>query len=102
MKNKDELEKLKLKIIQILKKRGIKKAGIFGSFARGEQTKKSDIDILVTFDHSIHHSYFDFINIKDDFQNTLGREVDLVEKESLRNPFRKAMILSSAMRIYAA
>ena len=90
------------KIILLAKRHHILDLSLFGSVLRDDFSDSSDIDILVTFDHSIHHSYFDFINIKDDFQNTLGREVDLVEKESLRNPFRKAMILSSAMRIYAA
>ena len=45
--NKSAIEKIKPKIIKILKKNKIKKAGIFGSYARGEQKKNSDIDILV-------------------------------------------------------
>src|SRR3989344_3383189 len=50
LRNKDKkrelfLKKIKPKIIKILKKNKIKKAGIFGSYARGEQKKNSDIDI---------------------------------------------------------
>ena len=50
IKKNNELEKLKQKIIRILKKNGIRKAGIFGSFARGENKKRSDIDILIKYD----------------------------------------------------
>ena len=42
-----EIEKIKSKIVKILKKNKVKKAGIFGSYARGEQKKNSDIDIVV-------------------------------------------------------
>jgi predicted nucleotidyltransferase len=41
------LKKIKPKILNIINKRGIKRAGIFGSYARGEQKKNSDIDILI-------------------------------------------------------
>ncbi len=42
-----ELKELKSKIRKVLKKHGVVRAGIFGSYARGEQKKNSDIDILV-------------------------------------------------------
>jgi len=42
-----EINKIKSKVKRILKKNGVVKAGIFGSYARGEQTKESDIDILI-------------------------------------------------------
>ena len=51
--NRNKIEELKPKIIKILKQKGIKKAGIFGSYARGEQTKKSDVDILIEFNGSL-------------------------------------------------
>ena len=48
-----ELNKLKIKIRKVLKKYEIVKAGIFGSYARGEQKKNSDIDILIEFNGSL-------------------------------------------------
>ncbi len=45
--NKDKIEEIKAKILPILKKYGVKRAGIFGSFVRGEETQESDIDIRV-------------------------------------------------------
>ena len=47
MKKNHDIKKIEKKIIPILKKNSIVRAGIFGSYARGEQKKKSDIDILI-------------------------------------------------------
>lgn len=49
----NELKKLKPMIVRTLKKDGIKKAGIFGSFVRGEEKKNSDIDILIQFNSGL-------------------------------------------------
>ncbi len=42
-----ELQKIKKIVAPLLRRRGVVKAGIFGSYARGEQKKKSDVDLLV-------------------------------------------------------
>jgi len=46
---KVKLSEIKIKSVPILKRHGIRKAAIFGSYVRGEETKDSDIDILVEF-----------------------------------------------------
>ena len=50
---KKEIAEIKRKIAPVLKRNGVKRAGIFGSYARGEQKKNSDIDILIEFDGSL-------------------------------------------------
>ena len=50
---KKEIEKIKKKIIPILKKHKVTRAGIFGSYARGEQKKESDVDILIEINDSV-------------------------------------------------
>lgn len=72
-----EIEDVKKKIVPILKHHGVKKAGLFGSLVRGELSRKSDIDILVEIDEDI--SLLDFVGIKLEIEETLGRKVDLVE-----------------------
>ena len=47
------IEKLKPEIVKLLKKHKVVRAGIFGSYARGENKKGSDIDILIEFDGSL-------------------------------------------------
>ena len=92
---KKEIEKLKPKIIKILKKNKIKKAGIFGSFAKGEQKKNSDIDIIVEPPKGIG---FGFVGIEFELENNLGRKVDLVSYNGL-SPYLKDKILNEEVRI---
>ena len=89
------LEKIAKKILPILKKNGVAKAGIFGSVARGEQKKGSDIDILVEFDGSL----LDLVRLERELQEKLGRKVDLLTYNSI-SPYLKERILKDEVRIY--
>ena len=64
----------------------IVKAWVFGSFARGEEKKDSDLDILVDYDPSANLSLLGAIRYKLDMEKLIGREVDLVENGYLK-PF---------------
>jgi predicted nucleotidyltransferase len=75
---------------------------IFGSSLRDDFNKDSDIDILVSFNKDSNITLFDVIELEKEFTELLKREVDIVEKESLKNPIRKNKILSSREIIYAA
>jgi len=84
------LEEIKLKIIPILKKYNVKKAGIFGSYARGEQRETSDIDILVDIDDDL--SLLDFASLKVELEEILGKKVDLVEYATIKSKLRKEIL----------
>ena len=61
------------------------KAWLFGSFARGEETPDSDVDILVRFDRTnTHIGLFAFGRMHRELEEKLGRKVDLVEEGTLR------------------
>lgn len=90
------LNKLKPIIVRILKKNGVTKAGIFGSYARREQKKKSDIDILVKTKKSM--SLLGFSHIKTELEDALGRKVDLVEYSTIK-PLIKEQILNEEIRV---
>lgn len=62
------------------------RAWVFGSFARGEETPASDLDLLVDYDHSVSISLLDIVRYKLELQKILGRDVDLVENGYLK-PF---------------
>lgn len=68
-------------IIAILRRRGVAHAGIFGSFARGEQRPDSDLDLLVEFEG--RSSLLDMAGLKLDLQDLLGRGVDVVTPDGL-------------------
>ena len=89
-------------VIKICKKYFISELSIFGSSIRDDFTDKSDVDILVSFIINSKITLFDIIELENEFKNILGREVDVVEKESLKNPIRKNKILESREIIYAA
>ena len=59
------------------------RAYIFGSYARGDYSPGSDIDILVTFDKSAQVSLFDHLGMTYDLQDILGMDVDLVTEGTL-------------------
>ena len=58
-------------------------AYLFGSCARGEETKDSDVDIMVDLDKSKPMGLFQYVTMKLDLQDLLHREVDLVESNEL-------------------
>ncbi len=74
-----------------LKKYGIEKIALFGSFVRNEQKKGSDIDFLVQFSKGAK-KYDNFINLAYYLEELLGKKVDLVTKESL-SPYIKPYII---------
>lgn len=95
-KKNNEIEKMKPKIVKVLKKHGVKRAGIFGSYARGEQTKNSDVDILVEFEKDI--SLFDFTGIKLEVEDSIGKKVDLVQYRIIKPKIKKS-VLNDEVRI---
>lgn len=72
------------KMADYFKTQPVKKAWLFGSFARGEETPESDVDVLVEFDRSQPIGLFRFAQIHLDMEDLLGRKVDLVEDGMLR------------------
>ncbi|HLC91271.1 MAG TPA: nucleotidyltransferase family protein [Candidatus Nanoarchaeia archaeon] len=92
----NDLTIIKRKILPVLKKHGVLRAGIFGSYARGEQKKGSDIDILVKTRKTV--SLFGFVGIKLEAEKILGKKVDLVEYSALK-PRLRENILKDEVRI---
>jgi len=72
-----------IKIADYFKTQPVLKAWLFGSFSRGEQTEKSDVDILVEFDREARISLMDHATMKCDLEDLLDREVDLVKEGTL-------------------
>ena len=64
----------------------ITKAWVFGSFARGEETPESDLDLLVDYDKDAHVSLLDLVRYKLKLEESINREVDLIPNGSLK-PF---------------
>ena len=89
-------------VICLCKKYFIIELSIFGSSIRDDFTQNSDVDILVSFEKNSKITLFDIMELEKKFSQLLSRKVDIVEKESLKNPIRKNKILSTCEIIYAA
>ncbi len=80
----------------------IRELSLFGSALRDDFGPESDLYFLVSFAPDAGWDLFDPITMKQELEDRFGRPVDLVEKEALRNPWRKYEILRTHEVIYAA
>jgi predicted nucleotidyltransferase len=91
----------KEKIEDFCRRWKIAEFSLFGSVLREDFGSESDVDVLVSFSPDIPWSLFDWIDMIDELKEIFGREVDLVEKSGLRNPFRRREILQNRQVVYA-
>ncbi|HNZ88138.1 MAG TPA: nucleotidyltransferase family protein [Methanofastidiosum sp.] len=96
---KVKLSEIKIKSVPILKRHGIRKAAIFGSYVRGEETKDSDIDILVEFKDIENKSLLDLIGLEQDLEEFLNKKVDVITYNSI-HPLLKEYILKEQEVFY--
>ena len=90
------------KIAAFCAHRKIREFSLFGLVLRDDFRPDSDVDVLVTFDPDARWSLFDLVDMQEELKVLFGRDVDLVETEGLRNPFRRRSILRSKEVIHAA
>jgi len=90
------------RIVALCRKWKVREMALFGSVLRPDFRPDSDVDLLVTFDDDAPWSLWDLLDMRAELREVFGREVDLVERRSLQNPFRRCSILRSKRVIYAA
>jgi predicted nucleotidyltransferase len=92
----NEIERLKKEMIPILKKNGVIKAGIFGSYARGEQKKNSDIDVLVEFNEI--KGLFELVHLQLALEDKIKKKFDVLTYNSV-HPYIKEYVMKDEVRI---
>src|SRR5436309_15879049 len=75
---------------------------LFGSVLREDFRPDSDVDVLVSFQPTAPWSLWDLLEMQEQLGAILERPVDLIEKEALRNPYRRHEILTTRRVLYAA
>jgi len=75
---------------EIAARYGVMRVGLFGSYVREQQRKKSDIDILVSFDRDI--DLFEFIDLREFLEVRLHHKVDLVMEKALKPAIGKRIL----------
>lgn len=88
----DELTSVLREHLPELRERySVRSLGVFGSYVRGEQHKRSDLDILVDIDDP-SLTLFQFVELRDYLSEILGKRVDLVEKQALKPTIGKHVL----------
>lgn len=85
-----KISDIRKRLLPILRRHKIAKAGVFGSAARGEMTKKSDVDILIDLREDL--SLFGFVGLQLEMEKALGRKVDLVEYAAIKPSLKKYIL----------
>ena len=83
-------EKRKKRKGQLIRKYDLSEIGLFGSFVRGEQTKSSDLDVLVEFKKT--PDFFKFLELEGYLEDYLNLKVDLVRKKAIRSELRNNIL----------
>ena len=101
MQRKKKFRIPRKKIAEFCKRWGITEFALFGSALRADFRPDSDVDVLVSIDPKAHIGLFEIAEMIIELEDMFKRHVDLVEKEGLRNPYRRSEILNTARVVYA-
>lgn len=102
MKKKKKFRIPRKKIAEFCKRWSILEFSLFGSAIRSDFRADSDVDVLVSIDPKAPFSLYEIAKMAIELEGMFKRPVDLVEKEGLRNPYRREEILSTAQVVYVA
>ena len=83
------IEEIRKGVEEFAPKHGISKVFLFGSYATGDQTPESDVDLLVEFENPQDASLFTIIGFKHDLYDTIKKRVEIVEAPVPTNSFLK-------------
>jgi predicted nucleotidyltransferase len=92
----------KAKIENFCRRWKIKEFALFGSVLREDFRPDSDVDVLVSFEPNGGITFDNRVEMLDELAEIFGRQVDMVEKDAIRNPFRRYDILTTKEVVYAA
>jgi hypothetical protein len=87
-----DIEKIKEIAIPILRRHGVAKASIFGSYAKGRENEISDIDVLIEYAPGVRKSLFTRARIIDELREALQKDVDVVTESALSRRFREEVL----------
>lgn len=87
---------LRSRAVPVLRRHGARRAAVFGSVARGDDADASDVDLLVELGDDV--GLLEFIALKQELEELLGRPVDLVEYDALK-PLLRERVLAEQVTI---
>ena len=89
------------KIVALCKKYKVNKLFVFGSILTDRFNEDSDVDLVVSFNKAEVNDYFDnYFDFKYSLEELLGRDVDLLEEQTIKNPYLKKSVDATKALIY--
>jgi uncharacterized protein len=88
------------RITQFCRKWKVKELALFGSVLREDFGPQSDVDVLFTAEEDSGIGLFEHVRMIEELKSIFGRDVDLVSKTAIRNPYRRRDILANTLTIY--
>jgi len=98
----DPLDISKDDLAELCRRWKIRELAVFGSVLREDFGPESDIDVLLTFEPHVHLGIDEYIDLQADLVGLFGREVDIVNKRTLRNPYLRHRVLTTRRVLHAA
>lgn len=90
------------KIIDLCKKHKVHNLFVFGSILTNRFNDKSDVDLIVNFNKSEVNDYFDnYFDFKYSLEDLLGRKIDLLEEQTIKNPYLKKSVDATKTLIFS-
>lgn len=89
-------------LAEFCRKWRIRELSVFGSALRDDFGPQSDIDFLVSFAPDAPWDLWDLVSLRDELVALTGREVDVVDRDALRNPYLRRNILAHREILHAA
>jgi predicted nucleotidyltransferase len=89
-------------IREFCEKWGIIEFALFGSVVRDDFGPESDIDVMVRYDPGKSEPWKDYFLIKDELEELFGRQVDLLKRGPIQNPYTRRSIRRDLTVVYAA
>ena len=97
------IEKHREALVALCRKYHVERLDVFGSAAKGDFVKSSDIDFLVEFDSEVAQRRFDnYFDLRRALEKLFAHPIDLVEPGGLRNPYFIRQVNQTRKQIYAA
>ena len=91
------------RLAEFARKWRIVELSLFGSVVKPEEFRAdSDVDVLVAFEKEAPWSLWDITEMKNELEDMFGREVDIVERDAVRNPYVRRDIFDNRQIVYAA
>jgi predicted nucleotidyltransferase len=89
-------------VVALCRRLGVVRLDLFGSATRDELKPGSDVDVLVRFDRARGDLFARFFDLKEGLEAILGRPVDLVVEDAIRNPYFRHAVEQSRRNVFAA